>query len=155
MIPSLPQDEPNGFRGRVLEMLIRTLRLISGNDVISSLSRGLSGTIFGTGTHALRLLPPRVCPSLTLASLKCPLTPSYLFISLMFVLVRDNMFSVCSSLLSYSSSAPWAVLSQPVSPDTSPLTNGGLLLFMALRCALYTGKLGNGGVQGTLGEAKC
>lgn len=60
------------------------------------------------------------------------------------------MFSVCSSLLSYSSSAPWAVLSQPVSPDTSPLTNGGLLLFMALRCALYTGKLGNGGVQEVL-----
>lgn len=135
------------------------LRLISGNDVISTLSRGLGGTIFGIGTHlpscSLSLTAQSLSLSLTLASLKCSLTPSYLFISLMFVLVRDNMFSVCSSLLSYSSSAPWAVLSQPVSPDTSPLTNGGLLLFMALRCALYTSKLGNGGVRGTLGEAKC
>lgn len=67
----------------------------------------------------------------------------------MFVLVRDNMFSVCSSLLRYSSSALWAVLSQPVSPDTSPLTNWGLLLFMALRCALHASKLGNG-VRGAL-----
>lgn len=58
------------------------------------------------------------------------------------------MFCVCSSLLSYSSSAPWAVLSQPVSPDTSPLTNGGLLLFMALRCVLHARELGNGGVGG-------
>lgn len=62
------------------------------------------------------------------------------------------MSSVCSSLLSYSSSALWAVLSQPVSPDTSPLTNGGLLLFMALRCALHTGKLGNVGARALQGK---
>lgn len=88
-------------------------------------------TIFGVGAHlgsspltlSYRL---QFVLSLSHASLKRLLTPSHLFISLMFVLVRDNMFSLYSSLLSYSSSGPWAVLSQPVSPDTSPLTNRGL-----------------------------
>lgn len=90
-------------------------------------------TIFGVGAHLgsspLTLsyrLQFVLSLSLSHASLKRLLTPSHLFISLMFVRVRDNMFSLYSSLLSYSSSGPWAVLSQPVSPDTSPLTNRGL-----------------------------
>lgn len=90
------------------------------------------------------LLPLAICSS---SSLKCLLTPSHLFISLMFVLVTDNMFSLCSRLLSYSSSGPWAVLSQSVSPDASPLTNRGLYLFLALRCRLYTSKLYRGCIR--------
>lgn len=88
----------------------------------------LVGTHLGQSppTHSYRLENVLALPlSLLRAWLKCLLTPGHLFISVMFLLVRHSMFSLYSSLLSYSSSGPWAVLSPPVSPDTSPLTNRG------------------------------